>query len=73
MLEHCSIALGGDIISVYLDMFLDTPGFFKFSVMGVFPFYTSERGKSNHAKFLFAPFMSNNRIKFNIKLLRCQN
>lgn len=60
MLEHYSIALGGDIISVYLDTFLDTPGFFKFSEMGLFPFYTSERGKSNYAKFLFAPFMNKN-------------
>lgn len=54
-------------------MFLDTPGFFKFSVMGLFPFYTPERGKNNYTKFLFAPFMSNNRVKFNIKLLRYQN
>lgn len=73
MLEHYSIALSGDIISIDLDVFLDTPGFFKFSVMGLFPFYTPERGKNNYTKFLFAPFMSNNRVKFNIKLLRYQN
>lgn len=46
MLEHYSITLGGDIISVYLDMYFDTPGLFKFSVMGLFPFKPQKEAKA---------------------------
>jgi hypothetical protein len=46
MLQHYSIALGGVIMSVYLDMYLYTPGLFKISVLGLFPFKPQKEAKA---------------------------